>query len=166
MLLKAKLAEEKSYYQWDKRKIQVEEKEVVLSRRTTALVLIIVSAVVTAVLIASVGGAFSPKEDVYLGIPYFETTRDLYIAVNAYLEDGSPETDVAERYGFPIGKWDVSRTDFSRVFAIDLTPEAIFSTKICQDGLLVAPLPWQEYLLVHVPLTSHSKTGIPVESPQ
>jgi len=49
------------------------------------------------------------------------TTRDeLKQAVNIYLQNSSPETALAEKYGYPIGEWCVSQiTDFSRIFSVE-----------------------------------------------
>ena len=50
----------------------------------------------------------------------FETTEELYAAVDAYLEDNSSNTTVAATYGHPIGAWDVSRIeDFAELFSTD-----------------------------------------------
>ncbi|CAJ1930739.1 unnamed protein product [Cylindrotheca closterium] len=47
----------------------------------------------------------------------FRDREELANAVDAYLSDGSPDTNVATRYGWPIGSWCVSNvTDFSRLF--------------------------------------------------
>ena len=50
----------------------------------------------------------------------FETTEELYVAVDAYLVDSTESTAVASEYGWPISKWCVSMlTDFSNAFAAD-----------------------------------------------
>ena len=47
----------------------------------------------------------------------FESTAELYAAVDRYLIDNSPNSTVAREYGHPIGTWDVSQlTSFFRVF--------------------------------------------------
>lgn len=47
----------------------------------------------------------------------FRDREELATAVDAYLSDSSPHTDVATRYGWPIGSWCVSDvTDFSTLF--------------------------------------------------
>lgn len=54
-------------------------------------------------------------------IKSFETTTELYDAVDAYLADSSSNTTVAQSYGWPIGVWDVSAVEsFERLF--DGTP--------------------------------------------
>jgi surface protein len=48
----------------------------------------------------------------------FETTQELYVAVDAYIEDPSATSLVAEKYGYPINDWCVGAiTDFYRVFS-------------------------------------------------
>jgi surface protein len=48
----------------------------------------------------------------------FEGRNELADAVSEYLADSSPDTPVAQEYGWPIGKWCVSEvTDFSEIFA-------------------------------------------------
>ena len=52
----------------------------------------------------------------------FTNTKELYLAVNEYLVNNSPDTYTAQQYGHPIGTWNVSLvTDFSRLFASDRT---------------------------------------------
>jgi surface protein len=48
----------------------------------------------------------------------FQTTRELYDAVDAYVSSSNPsDSTVAATYGYPIGMWDVSRiTNFAQVF--------------------------------------------------
>lgn len=47
----------------------------------------------------------------------FEVSQELRDAVDAYLGDDSPNTEVAQLRGWPIGSWDVSALeDFSRLF--------------------------------------------------
>jgi surface protein len=47
----------------------------------------------------------------------FEGRNELADAVSEYLADNSPDTQVAQEYGWPIGKWCVSEvTDFSEIF--------------------------------------------------
>lgn len=47
----------------------------------------------------------------------FEGRNELADAVSEYLADNSPDTQVAQEYGWPIGKWCVSEvTDFSELF--------------------------------------------------
>jgi surface protein len=48
----------------------------------------------------------------------FKGRNELVVAVSLYLADNSPDTPVAQEYGWPIGKWCVSEvTDFSEIFA-------------------------------------------------
>ena len=50
----------------------------------------------------------------------FETTRELYNAVDEYARDPGPNSTVAALYGHPIGSWNVSQIqDFSRLFEAD-----------------------------------------------
>lgn len=50
----------------------------------------------------------------------FETTRELYNAVDEYARDPGPNSTVAVLYGHPIGSWNVSQIrDFSRLFEAD-----------------------------------------------
>jgi surface protein len=50
----------------------------------------------------------------------FDTTRELRDAVDEYLDDNGPGSRVAGIYGFPIGKWCVSKIqDFSYLFSSD-----------------------------------------------
>jgi surface protein len=51
-------------------------------------------------------------------MPKLETRNELLVAVDNYLAAENPETsNVAEKYGYPIGTWDVSGiTDFARTF--------------------------------------------------
>ena len=45
------------------------------------------------------------------------STEELQIAIRDYLQDDSRESEVAQRYGWPIGAWNVSQVnDFSRLF--------------------------------------------------
>jgi surface protein len=47
----------------------------------------------------------------------FEGRHELADAVSDYVADNSPDTPVAQEYGWPIGKWCVSEvTDFSEIF--------------------------------------------------
>jgi len=54
----------------------------------------------------------------------FTTTEELYTAVDAYLANNNPNTNVAQAFGWPIGVWDVSAIeDFERLF--DATPNGV-----------------------------------------
>ena len=47
----------------------------------------------------------------------FETTTELRAAVEAYVQDDGPQTQVAQTYGYPIGSWRVGNiSDFSFLF--------------------------------------------------
>lgn len=47
----------------------------------------------------------------------FQTRDELAGAVNDYLQDNSPDTEVSKTYGWPIGTWCVAEvTDFSEIF--------------------------------------------------
>ena len=47
----------------------------------------------------------------------FETGLELRKAVNQYLQDNYPDTPLAKKYGWPIGKWCVSKVkDFRKIF--------------------------------------------------
>lgn len=59
------------------------------------------------------------------GVLPINSTAQLYAAVDAYLQDPSPDSEVAYYFGYPIGIWDVSRlTNFSRVFDAERVPRA------------------------------------------
>ena len=48
----------------------------------------------------------------------FSDTEELIQAVDAYVEDGASTTEVALTYGWPMGKWDVSKIhNFSSLFS-------------------------------------------------
>jgi surface protein len=50
-------------------------------------------------------------------ISFFKSTSDLRVAVDQYLLDNGPGSEVASIYGFPIGNWCVSKIqDFSYLF--------------------------------------------------
>lgn len=71
---------------------------VVLSRRTTALVLIIISVVETTVFGVRFGIAFTQETD----SSGFQTPVELIDAVDAYLADSSEGTDLAKIYGIQL----------------------------------------------------------------
>jgi len=51
---------------------------------------------------------------------FFESTEELYEAVDAYLDNDSPTSVTAQVYGHPIGTWQVGRlANFSHVFDAD-----------------------------------------------
>lgn len=55
----------------------------------------------------------------------FESTQELYDAVDKYLDDPSGMSEVAVMYGFPIRYWNTSLiVDFSRVFDASRNPKA------------------------------------------
>jgi surface protein len=57
----------------------------------------------------------------------FNTTSELRLAVDIYLDDNSTDSVAARTYGWPIGIWDVSKVqDFSYLFSAD---ESIFSER-------------------------------------
>lgn len=48
----------------------------------------------------------------------FQTTEELQAAVLAYLKDPTPNSEIAQEYGYPIGGWCVSNiTDFNHIFS-------------------------------------------------
>ena len=55
----------------------------------------------------------------------FETSQELTAAVDAYLDDPSPDSEVAQTYGWPIRMWHVEKIeDFSYLFSADRNPKA------------------------------------------
>jgi len=84
---------------------------------------IIVGAVITVVLVMAednddADSTSSPTATSPPLASYFTTNEQLVEAVQHYLHNKRRNSDVATRYGWPIGNWDVSRvTDFSRVCA-------------------------------------------------
>lgn len=61
----------------------------------------------------------------------FETAEELRLAVDAYLLDGSPNSQVSQKYGYPIGDWNVAQiTDFSHVFSFRNANIALFNEDI------------------------------------
>jgi amino acid transporter len=55
----------------------------------------------------------------------FDSRLALLNAVDEYLANNGPDTNVSSSYGWPIGSWCVSRiTDFSSVFSTDRNPDA------------------------------------------
>ena len=55
----------------------------------------------------------------------FGTPSELKEAVDEYLEDNSPNSSVAQKYGWPIGDWDVSfLDDFAHIFSAARNPAA------------------------------------------
>jgi surface protein len=67
-----------------------------------------------------------PPAPVVGGPRAFRNTPELKVAVDGYLGAADPNaTNVAERFGYPIGKWDVSLiTDFTSLFDAERIPEA------------------------------------------
>ena len=56
----------------------------------------------------------------------FETTEELKSAVGIYLDNPSPNSSLAQEYGYPIGSWCVSPIqDFSNVFSSSENPSVV-----------------------------------------
>lgn len=60
-----------------------------------------------------------PKEDNITTLPCFQSSQELYDAMTAYYEDPTPNSSIAQQYGYPIGNWCISGL---RNFAHVLTP--------------------------------------------
>lgn len=68
-----------------------------------------------------IDGAATPQT---VALP-IKGTVELYIAVDEYLIDNSPTSVASQKYGYPIGAWDVSRiTNFSSTFDFKRNPMA------------------------------------------
>ena len=87
-------------------------------------IILLLSALCTAAVLSAFFG-LRLNNDSDNGVPQtkpFTSREELLKAINLYLSDDSPDTDVATVYGYPIGTWNVSQvTDFSGVFSMTET---------------------------------------------
>ncbi|CAB9504372.1 Mycoplasma protein of unknown function, DUF285 [Seminavis robusta] len=101
-----------------------------------ALILIIVVLAVVVIALVSGGRSSSnsnrqPQQETNSTDDHdcFQTSTELFEAINQYYQDDTPASSVAQTYGWPIGQWCVSPLwDFSYMFAADRTRDILVTT--------------------------------------